>query len=832
MSLFRIPLNTDFFETLACGLEQRFDPLAKIVVLLPTKPAVERLKRCYRNPNSIITTIDSYYDDKLDATILSDFTYKLELAVFLQHFMKIEYLEAFELAPKIIDIIKILERDGIIADSECTFTAYEAPLHIQKLFDLFKSMSAAWYGFLKSQNLSSLEQKRIRGSKRAINNFKRNKPDYPIVVAGSTGSIKSTRSLMRAIHTLDQGCVVLKCDTSDFSNPDIATKHPYYFYKILANELGEGRLTEWTSGAEVFDPTVTVQEFRSINDETLHITLKAKELLSYGYKSIVIISNNNAHTSRLAMLLKKFCGIDACIPRHLCDSPQVQILFHVLDLIESNFAPMQLLKFLKYSSDMDAKTLHEVEVKYLRGVRKYDGLDELIQISKAEFLLELKSRFGALIQLLETPKFDFKIIFNELLKFIPSIDPQLLSAFSSLINASLYLNDISELKNIIFQVCSTCALENGSSDDSKVRILRTQDARFSTFDYLIISDLNEGSWPKFTQTLSGYINPSNIGTNIGKAAYDFACFINHREVLLTRSVKNTKESRWIVQMENKLNASLMPDVYKPSAFIRILPPNPIPAPELRPKELSVTKVERLVNDPYSVYVSDILRLKELEWIDKRPSHLEFGIYIHHMIEITTKQNLNKERAVAIGKAVLEQDLRDEFVQKLFLSRWEKIASWIIDLNNETTAKVMTETKGFFELQRQDMRFSITAKADRIESKEGLCTIIDFKTGNPPTLSDIRSAKAPQLLLEKLILENGGFASLQALEANKLCYIQVPKLQSNSKTLTLDGSSEFITLTTQSIIDVIFSYFDCNKSYANPDNKSPYHPNLFRNMEFM
>ena len=94
MSLFRIPLNTDFFETLACGLEQRFDPLAKIVVLLPTKPAVERLKRCYRNPNSIITTIDSYYDDKLDATILSDFTYKLELAVFLQHFMKIEYLEA------------------------------------------------------------------------------------------------------------------------------------------------------------------------------------------------------------------------------------------------------------------------------------------------------------------------------------------------------------------------------------------------------------------------------------------------------------------------------------------------------------------------------------------------------------------------------------------------------------------------------------------------------------------------------------------------------------------------------------------------------------------
>ena len=50
-------------------------------------------------------------------------------------------------------------------------------------------------------------------------------------------------------------------------------------------------------------------------------------------------------------------------------------------------------------------------------------------------------------------------------------------------------------------------------------------------------------------------------------------------------------------------------------------PRPLPKPvaELRPKSLSVTEIELLLRDPYSIYARHVLRLQPLDAVDTRPA---------------------------------------------------------------------------------------------------------------------------------------------------------------------------------------------------------------------
>ena len=68
---------------------------------------------------------------------------------------------------------------------------------------------------------------------------------------------------------------------------------------------------------------------------------------------------------------------------------------------------------------------------------------------------------------------------------------------------------------------------------------------------------------------------------------------------------------------------------------------------------------------------------------------------------------------------------------------------------------------------------IMAIADRIDiSPEGKATVMDYKTGKVPSTSDVASGLSPQLLIEKWILEGGGFPSVEAgkLEEIKMLYV--------------------------------------------------------------
>jgi ATP-dependent helicase/nuclease subunit B len=86
------------------------------------------------------------------------------------------------------------------------------------------------------------------------------------------------------------------------------------------------------------------------------------------------------------------------------------------------------------------------------------------------------------------------------------------------------------------------------------------------------------------------------------------------------------------------------------------------------------------------------------------------------------------------------------------------------------AAIGGEVRGDFSFERPGGTFRLTGRADRIErwADEALA-ILDYKTGKPPTQTEVDAGLAPQLLLEAAMAEAGAFGPELAGHAAELTY---------------------------------------------------------------
>jgi ATP-dependent helicase/nuclease subunit B len=69
-------------------------------------------------------------------------------------------------------------------------------------------------------------------------------------------------------------------------------------------------------------------------------------------------------------------------------------------------------------------------------------------------------------------------------------------------------------------------------------------------------------------------------------------------------------------------------------------------------------------------------------------------------------------------------------------------------------------------------FILSARADRLDVlRDGGLAIIDYKTGTPPSMKEVRSL-SPQLPLDGLIARKGGFEGVAAAEPQRILYYRL------------------------------------------------------------
>ncbi len=341
----------------------------------------------------------------------------------------------------------------------------------------------------------------------------------------------------------------------------------------------------------------------------------------------------------------------------------------------------------------------------------------------------------------------------------------------------------------------------------RLKILGPIEARLNHFDVMIIGEVNEGVWPPAAASDPWMSRPMkrDFGfpqpeKSTGVLGLDFCQLLGAEKVFLTRAerVQGTPmiKSRWWMRLETVLKAmGIAPErleahfyrqaaakADQPQAFEKAGAPAPRPPVSARPRELSVSAFEMLLRDPYSIFARYILHLKPLEEIEPDLTMADYGTIIHKILEDFNNKYPHdcppqaEEELLALGRESFAQNKVAEDKKAFWWPKFEKMVKHLVELEKNYRKDIKTihnEVRGYYEFAAPAGVFRITAKADRIdETKDGRLNIIDYKTGRARSVKEMSKGFAPQLPLEGLIAQKGGFAGIAAAEVEKLIYWQL------------------------------------------------------------
>jgi ATP-dependent helicase/nuclease subunit B len=212
-------------------------------------------------------------------------------------------------------------------------------------------------------------------------------------------------------------------------------------------------------------------------------------------------------------------------------------------------------------------------------------------------------------------------------------------------------------------------------------------------------------------------------------------------------------------------------------------PEPRPPLEARPRQLSVTEIEDLLRDPYTIYAKRVLDLQPLDAIDTPPGAADRGTLIHDSIGefAKTYPRAMPDDPVAAMREIGErhfQPLVDFPEAKAFWwPRFLRVAEWLAGFEVGRRAKLSrfdAEIGGNVEIPFGGEQFKLTVRADRVEQlKDGSFAVLDYKTGAPPSDKQVLTGLSPQLTLEAAILRRGGFKDIpKGATVAQLVYVRL------------------------------------------------------------
>jgi ATP-dependent helicase/nuclease subunit B len=364
---------------------------------------------------------------------------------------------------------------------------------------------------------------------------------------------------------------------------------------------------------------------------------------------------------------------------------------------------------------------------------------------------------------------------------------------------------------------------------SRIMILGTLEARLLESEVVILAGLNEGTWPGISEvdpwlshSMRQQFGLPPTERKIGLAAHDFCTCFGAAKVYLTRSIKKdgspTIPSRWWQRLaalistsgisftrthsQNQPWALISAELDQPTEQISFTPPNPNPPVSARPNQLSVTDVELLKRDPYSIYAKKILHLIPINPLDADLAMAERGQAIHQVFDQFIQSGMDPGSMEAmtymetLGRDAFGDLLSDARALAFWWPRFLRLSSWFLDqLNQERDQVTMsyTEIEGKIDIPVTKGTIQLKAKADRIDVlATGHVRIIDYKTGGVPSKKDVVQGSSPQLPLEGFILRCGGFNQVPVKEVETLSYWQVTGGHPPGEVISLDHVEELIS----------------------------------------
>lgn len=368
------------------------------------------------------------------------------------------------------------------------------------------------------------------------------------------------------------------------------------------------------------------------------------------------------------------------------------------------------------------------------------------------------------------------------------------------------LLELADYLHVFMQISAERSIRLYRPGHPRLAILGLLEARLLHADVVILAGMDEKIWPPQSQsdalinrTMRAELGLTPPERRLGQTAHDFMMGFCRGQVYLTRAKKRggepTVASRFLQRIEAVAGEAFAPcrsagNIYLD--YARVIDagftepakrPEPRPSVHLRPKGLSVTAIETLRRDPYSIYAGRILRLPVFGPLKPDFSARDFGTKMHGIFDRFVRageQNKLPPQPEQLLRELAEEAFEGEWDAPLFQTfgraKVERILDEFLAFERERRAELVeihTEIRGQWDFGLVDgTSFRLSAEADRIEyAKDGTLTLIDFKTGGLPGPNEVVAGFAPQLTLEAHLVAMGAFKGLPKHKAIEALYVK-------------------------------------------------------------
>jgi len=606
-------------------------------------------------------------------------------------------------------------------------------------------------------------------------------------------------------------------------------------------------------------------------EEAQIIALALRDALENPQQTAALITPDRILARRVAAALQRWnIAIDDSAGQSLIHQPAGLFLRLVIETALTGFAPVTMLALLKHplclpemAAADKAALVAQLEVTALRGLPPKTGIEGLAARLEAHnvthtILPRLREAFAALNEVLAANSAPFDEILNahitcaEILagtdKLWRRTDGQSAAQFIAEMNghsATIGIIAPGDYKAAFTELLSAVTLRPAYGTHPRLKILGQLEARLVQADIMILGGLNEGSWPAdsgydpwMSRPMRKEFGLPALERSVGLAAHDFCQVFCTPRIIMTRAKRvdgaASVPSRWLVRLETVMEAAglseaaFAPTPYKywassidkAGTLSPVSRPEPAPPAAARPKALYATKIEKWLQDPYSIYAQYILKLRKKQPLEKDMDAADQGNLLHKILERYAAQNdeLHDDPLAAlceIATQIIDEMDMTESLPGFWWPRFKKLSEFLIrheDQWRKNAALAATEARGSIALQ--GAAFTLSAIADRIDRmNDGSYALIDYKSGGTYSAGKIKSGALPQLPLEGLILRGGGFDKIGKGRIGALSYWVLSGGREAGKIDTLDKDmDEVLQSTHDNLVALVNCFCDENTPY--------------------
>ena len=464
-NVYSIDAGLPFARDLAVGVKKLAatpERLARGLILLPSRRAARALQEAFLDVSSgqpmllprMLPIGELGGDDGLADAIgglgvdaglppaISALRRQVILAKLLRHFplggVRPSHPQAMLLAQSLADLMDQLYNADATAAQLTSLLPDQFSAHWQDIMTLLQILIERWPNLLAGEGVMDAVDRRNQLVRRRAAAWQAAPPDQLIVVAGSTGSIAATRSLISVVATLPDGHVVLpgldRMAQSQWAAISTDSGHPQYQLAqlLLHLDMTPDEVQDWVSVSadapptlaarrrlmrEVFRPAVLSARWQQLGgasdlieqnaldglklvtgrdrrEEAGLVALMLREVLETPEKTAALVTPDRQLAELvIADLARWQIQIEDSAGQRLALTAVGRFLQLLADAVSSDFAPVPLLSLLKHpfaaggmAPNAFRRQVDRVELAALRGLRPEGGLQGLLERLKDPLL--------------------------------------------------------------------------------------------------------------------------------------------------------------------------------------------------------------------------------------------------------------------------------------------------------------------------------------------------------------------------------------------------------------------------------------------------------------